>query len=206
MASGRYEDRKSLVVDEADALGTLWLRTDLLPPAQAEASRTLIRRYVHTRLAFYRSGVEQAEIEAAVAASVELQKRLWTLGAQSYGREIGDARLNLYTQALNDVIDLHEKRLSALENHVPELVLLLMLAVATIGMALVGYGNGLSGRRHRLATVLMGIVFALVISTILDMDRPRRGLIRIPQNSLLRLDAALTAAASTAAPAKHERP
>jgi hypothetical protein len=205
MASGRYEDRKALVIDEANAIGTLWLRTDLLPALQADASRALIRDYVKARLAFYRSGIEHAALDAAIATSVELQTRLWTQAMQAYGHDVPDPRLNLYTQALNDVIDDHEKRLSAMENHVPELVLVLMLGVGATGMALVGYGNGLSGRRHRLATVLMGLVFALVIATILDMDRPRRGLIRVSQNSLLRLDASLSAPASAPA-APDERP
>jgi len=85
--------------------------------------------------------------------------------------------LGLFVDSLNDVIDLHEKRLQALENHVPEAVLYLLYGVAAVALGFIGYGCGLDGQRRAVSTALVSLLIALVLMVIIDIDRPRRGLV-----------------------------
>lgn len=93
----------------------------------------------------------------------------------------------LFIQELNEVIDLHTERVAAMENHVPESVLLLLFLVALMAAVLVGYGCGLAKRRHLFSTSIVALLIGMVIIAIIDLDRPNRGLIRVDQTSMIRL-------------------
>ena len=97
----------------------------------------------------------------------------------------------LFAEALNDVIDLHEKRMQSLEDHVPELVLWLLFAVAAVSFGFIGYNSGLAGRRHLVSSVVLAVLVMAVLAVILDIDRPRRGLIQVGQDSMVRLKAGM---------------
>lgn len=103
--------------------------------------------------------------------------------------------------SLNDMIDLHEKRLSALENHVPEILFWLVCIIAIVSFGFVGYRSGLDGRRRFLSTASLALVVILVLAVILDLDRPRHGFIKIDGRSLVsvkqRLDVLDHVAATT---------
>jgi hypothetical protein len=88
---------------------------------------------------------------------------------------------------MNDVIDLHEKRHRSLEDRVPEPVFFMLFAVSLLALGQVAYSAGLTGRRRQVANVLFAFVIALVLVLIIDIDRPRRGLIQVSQDSMLRL-------------------
>ena len=89
------------------------------------------------------------------------------------------------------MIDVHEKRQVALDNHVPEAVIYLLFIVAAFALALIGYGCGLTRRRRFVSNALFTLIIVVVITTILDIDRPRRGVITVPQESLLRLQSGM---------------
>ena len=86
---------------------------------------------------------------------------------------------------MNEVIDLHAKRITALENHVPEIIFFLLYFVASVAIGLIGYGCGLSGLRNFFVTMVSSILIAAVILVIIDLDRPRRGLIRVSQQRII---------------------
>jgi hypothetical protein len=88
---------------------------------------------------------------------------------------------------LNETIDLHAKRLTAMENHVPEITLVLLYFVALMATVLIGYGCGLSGLRNFFVTIISSILIAAVILVIIDLDRPQRGLIRVSQQRMIDL-------------------
>jgi hypothetical protein len=96
-----------------------------------------------------------------------------------------------FVQSLNDMINVNQKRRAAIDNHVPGLVLDLLFAVAVGAMGFIGYGYGLAGGRRHGSTAIYAVVIALVLSTILDLDRPRSGFIRVGEESMLRLNATL---------------
>jgi hypothetical protein len=184
MAVSRYDLRKDLVLQESNAIGTAALRARLLDEPQRAQVLASLREYVDARLAFYDAGVDRARLEQANAAAESLHQRLWSAAEAASARDPRSVPVGLFVQSLNDVIDLHEKRLRALENQVPGVVLLLVLGVAVLAFGFVGFGCGFAGRRHGVSTTLVAVLVTFVIVVILDLDRPREGLIKVSQRSM----------------------
>lgn len=191
MGVSRFDTRKSLVVDEANAIGTAYLRADVLPPEPRANARRLIRAHVSARLEFYAAGIDSARIARSNADAARIEATLWTIAAAAGAQDPRSVLAGLFAQSLNDVFDIREKRQVALDNHVPDAVLLLLLVVSIASHGLIGYGCGLAARRRLVPNALFALLVALVFTTILDIDRPRRGLIEVSQDSLIRLKAAL---------------
>lgn len=187
MAVSRYDLRKSLVLEEANAIGTTYLRTQFLAPEQQREAADLLKRYVVARLDFYNAGIDNNRLDAANAEAARIENRLWQTAVAASAADPRSVSTGLFVQALNDVIDNQEKRQTAFENHVPNTVNGLLLVVSVIALSLMGYGCGLNGRRHGVTNSIVALLLALVFTAILDIDRPRRGLIQVSQNSLLRL-------------------
>jgi hypothetical protein len=187
MAMTRFEVRKQLILEEANAIGTTLLRAQLLPdPPRKEVSH-LLRQYVEVRLAFYDAGVDQKRLKEANDRTDRLHKQLWSHAAALGEKDPRAVTTGLFIQSLNEVIDLHAKRITALENHVPEIILELLYIVALMATGLIGYGCGLGGRRNFFVTAMASILIAAVILVIVDLDRPRRGLIRVSQQRMVDL-------------------
>jgi hypothetical protein len=191
MALTRFDTRKQLVLDEANAIGTTYLRAQLLPnPARKEVSN-LLRRYVDVRLDFYQAGVNQRKLQNVDDETEKLHKALWSYAMATGGRDPRAIPTGLFIQSLNEVIDLHAKRVTAMENHVPESIFVLLSVVATLSLGLVGYGAGMGRDRNLLPMVVSVILIASVILLIMDLDRPRRGLIRVSQQGMVHLQESL---------------
>lgn len=187
MAADRYETRRLLVVEEANAIGTAWLRSDALPePARSEA-RALLRTYVDTRLDFYAAGDDAARIAAAVAHAEQIQAAVWALTMDAAQAAPGSLPLQLDLEALNTVIDLHALRVTALQARVPGAILAVLLVVGVTGIVVVGFVFGLGSGRHRGATALLALLLSGIVYVVLDLDLPRRGHIRVSQASMERL-------------------
>lgn len=191
MALSRFDTRRTLVLEEANAIGTTYLRSQFLPQPQRREVAGLLRAYVAARLVFYDAGIDKPRLDAANATAARLQERLWSVATAVAAQDPRSVPMGLFVQSLNDVIDLHEKRLTALQSHVPEVVLHLLLTVSAVALGFVAYGCGLTGQRRYVSTAFVALLIALVLTTILDLDRPRRGLITVNQESLLRLQDAL---------------
>ena len=191
MAVSRYDARKQLVVEEANAIGTTYLRAQLLPqPHRAEISR-LLRDYVDVRLQFFDAGADQERIQQVNDATGRFHRQLWA-GATALGElDPRAVTTGLFIQSLNEVIDLPTKRLAALENRVPEVVMLLLFAGAICSLGLIGCSHGLEDQRNLVMSVLFALLISLVILVIIDLDRPRRGLIQVSQQSMSDLQKSL---------------
>jgi hypothetical protein len=187
MAVSRFDTRKELLLDEANAIGTTVLRARFLPEVQRHEAVALLKAYVSERIAFYDAGIDQTRLEAASAAASRLEDRLWELAVSSAGADARSVPTGLFIQALNDLIDDNEKRRVALDNHVPEAVLFLLFFVSAVALGFVAYGCGLTGRRRFMMNGIFALMIAMVITIILDFDRPRRGLVQVSQDSLVRL-------------------
>jgi hypothetical protein len=187
MSMSRYDTRKQLVLEEANAIGTTFLRAQLLPEVPRQEISNLLRRYVEVRLEFYETGVDQKKLDQATKATEKLQRQLWSHTAALGERDPRAITTGLFVQSLNEVIDLHTKRITALENHVPEIIFFLLYFVAIVAIGLIGYGCGLSGLRNFFVTMVSSILIAAVIMVIIDLDRPRQGLIRVSQQRMIDL-------------------
>jgi hypothetical protein len=191
MAASRYDERRSLVLDEANAIGTTYLRSQFLPSEQRAAAAELLRASVAARLAFHAAGIDPARIKDANSDAARTERRLWALARAAVAEDPRSVPAGLFVESLNAVIDLREKRQVAVENHVPEAVLYLLLVVSAVLFALLGYSCGLMKHRRLSSNTLFALLIVFVLTMILDIDRPRRGFITVSQASLIRLQAAL---------------
>jgi hypothetical protein len=187
MSLSRNDLRRDLVVEESNAIGTLYLRTGLLPEPERSEIRGLLRQYVDDRLDFYRAGVDENKLEQVNERTTQLQKRLWELVPSVLQKDDRTVTAALFVDSLNSVINFNTKRFEAMENHVPEGIFFLLFAVALMSALAVGYGSGIGKYRHRFPTIMLCVIVALVTAVIMDLDRPRSGFIMISQDSMVRL-------------------
>jgi hypothetical protein len=191
MAVSRYEARKTLGIDQANAIGTALLRARLLPEPYATRAFPLLREYVNSRLEYNAAGSDEAGVVAAEAHGARLENQLWEIARGALNDDPRSQPASLFTQVLNDVFDLREKRRFALNDHVPAAVSVLLYSVAITAMGLVAYGCGLSGRRRASTNLTFAFLIALALIIIMDIDRPREGVVRVSQESLVRLHQSL---------------
>ena len=190
MSVARYDARRGLVLQEANAIGTTFLRASLLPETHKAGVENLLRRYVDVRLDFYSVGEDKAKQAAAEQAAAQLQLELRAHAATA-GKEAPTPLIVSFISALNETIDLDATRMNALRAHVPGAVWLLVCTVAACGCSAGGYGAGASGARSAFTIVELPLLIAVAITLIADLDRPRGGLIGISQQPLLDLKQSL---------------
>jgi len=187
MTVSRYDTRKQLVLDEANAVGTTYLRAKLLSEPYASQALSLLTEYVTIRIEFYKAGNDDSKLREVNEKSEKLHSQLWSVARTAASANTRSVATGLFIQSLNDVIDLHAKRLIALDNHVPEPIILLLWFVSFLSLGLTGYTCGLAGWRHFMLTTMMALLIAAVIYLIMDLDRPRSGLIQVSQKSMIQL-------------------
>jgi hypothetical protein len=187
MAVSRYEARKDLVLGECNAISTLWLRSQFLPPEIQAPFKALIREYTGARIDFHEAGLDQQKLSNAYARAEALQAQLWALTTPVASQKPTSIPLGLLIESLNEVMDDSEKRRVALDNHVPDVVVFLLFANSIVALGFVGFSSGLSGRRHLWTGGIVALLFGLVLMIILDIDRPTRGLVLVTQDCMVRL-------------------
>ncbi|TXL81617.1 hypothetical protein FHP25_03560 [Vineibacter terrae] len=174
-AGSRYIDRLDMIVKEANAIGTAYLRTMVLPEPQRSDLQETLRQYTADRIAIMQSQ-DQAEMDRVIARASQHHTRMWDAVLKGVA---GDPQLMLVVlPPFNDLIDLHTTHLSASRRHIPMLVLGLLVAIAVLGFVLVGYGNGLKKRRYPVLNGLFCAITATAFWMTIDLDRPHYGLIR----------------------------
>ena len=186
----RYDTRSAAVVEEANAIGTAYLRTDILPDEIREDSQALMGDYIANRIAAGAISLDRDdEREAIIEVGVQVQEALWQLAI--HGASISDrpATMNLYLQSLNEMFDSNALRDAALSRHIPEPVLILLYSTFILTGLLVGYAAGVAGTRAPNGTYVLVALIVILVFIIIDLDRPRRGLIEVDQSSLVELRA-----------------
>jgi hypothetical protein len=194
LAVQRYETRRTLVVEEANAIGTTYLRASFLSNEQGAAVKNLLRMYAEVRIDYYQAGQDETEILAAEDQASVIQAELWS-HAVAAAKEAPSPVIATFITSLNELIDLDATRLNALRTHVPGAVWIILLVVAASGCYVSGYHSGASGARSTFSSFVMPVLIALVISLISDIDRPRGGLISIKQQPMFDLQDAISAEA-----------
>jgi hypothetical protein len=189
MAGDRFDTRKNLVVEEANAIGTAWLRTDLVPEPQRGDARRALRAYVDARL----DAAVVGHRDAAIARSEQLQVQMWA-AARDAAAAAPTPTVALFVSAVNEVIDMHGRRLAqALRNPIPPTILGTLYLVAFLVMAAMGYARGLTGDRSLVATFVLLVVLAVVLTVIIDFDRPYEGLLTVSQQAMRDVKASMGA-------------
>jgi hypothetical protein len=188
MAVSRFEVRQQLVLDEANAIGTSYLRAELLPAPEDSEMASLLRQYIDVRVQYGAATYDFARFASLHMQSVSLQDELWAR-AVAYGQKEPNAlRTSLLVQSLNQAIDLESARWMALQNHVPETVIYVIGIVGLLAAMLVGYTFGLYEHRQIFSVCVLALAVTLVLAVIIDLDRPRSGFIRANQQPMSDLE------------------
>ena len=178
--SSRFESRRQLAIEEANALGTAWLRFDLLPATARPALRELFQRYVDQRIELYRRIIDTDAAAAILARATKLQQELWERTMAACDTEPRDGpRTSLIVAALNDVIDITTTRHYARITHTPMIVYVLLFALGLGCALLAGYSMAAAGARSVLHFVAFSVITVLTVYVIFDLEYPRVGLIRL---------------------------
>jgi hypothetical protein len=184
-AASRFLERQDLIVEEANAIGTAYLRADLLDEPHGGHMRKALAEYVRHRLDATKSLA--AGLSPDTAAQVnEFHTRLWN-AARDGVVDKPEATLAVLNP-VNEVIDLHSTRVAAGRKHLPALVLGLLIGCSLLAIAVIGYGCGISGRRSLSMTVPLAVLIAATLWTTIDLDHPRAGLIRLSDAPLEELN------------------
>jgi hypothetical protein len=178
-AAQRFDGRRALLTEEANDIGTAYLRLDLLPESERPALRDLFRRYLDLRIETYR---KLPDVDAAMALwdeSVGLQKDIWSEGIAACAESGSSPATMLLLPALNAMIDVSTTRFMATQVHPPIFVYVMLVVVALLAALLAGYGMASSEKRPTLHMLVFAAVMAVTVFVIVDLEYPRSGLIRV---------------------------
>ncbi|RKH18069.1 DUF4239 domain-containing protein [Corallococcus praedator] len=182
MASDRYTLRRDLVVKEANAIGTFYLRTDFFPEPTRGEMRTRLRRYTDIRLEGYEAAGNPELFEQLLQESNALQDELWSL-LKGVAPQTPTAVLTLSTEALNDLIDVSGERLASARNIIPNTIFALLL-VGMLGSAMLLGFRPDTRNRGGIPWLIFVVILTAVMFTLVDLDVPLRGRIRSDQKPL----------------------
>jgi len=184
IAASRFDTRRQILLDEANAIGTAYLRAEMLPDPHRAEVRRLLREYTDVRIA----AVQGASVDEAIRHSEQLHGRLWAEAVAAAGADPRSIPIGLFVQALNEVIDLHTKRLTAsLRSRIPTPVWLVLFCVAILAFLAMGYQAGLIRTSRSPGIVVVALTFATVIWLVMDLDRPSQGWLRVSQQAMIDL-------------------
>ena len=183
LAAARFDTRRQVLLDEANAVGTTFLRAAMLPE-HGEEIRGLLRDYVDIRL----KAVLPGNIAEGLRQSQKIQDQLWAKAVAVAEKNPNSIIVGLFVQSLNEVIDLHAKRVQAgLRNRIPGGIWVALFTIAAISLAAMGYHTGLAGTSRSVAVLVVAFTFSTVIWLIADLDRPQEGMLNVSQQALIDL-------------------
>jgi len=175
-AASRFIDRLDIIVKEANALGTAYLRADTIAEPQRTELKAALKEYTVDRVALLsREGRDQ--IEPLLAKVSGLHERMWRSAVKA--TQDNAPLMAVVLPPINEVIDLHSVHLAMARRHLPIPIMTLLLGTAAISFGMVGFGNGRAGRRFSVIDSIYGAVLAVALWTTIDLDYPGIGIIRV---------------------------
>ncbi len=186
MAVSHYDGRRGLVLNEANAIGTTYLRASLLPDSHVAPVKDLLHRYTGARLNYQRLADDPDKLAEGLRVCAAIQAELWT-HATAAAKEAPTAMTSTFIVALNETIDVDAERLAAARARIPAGVWLLLVIVAGCGCFTTSYGAGAEGERTVLGGVFLPFLFVVVIVLIFDLSHSRQGMITVSQQPLVDL-------------------
>ena len=191
MASDRFDARRKLIVEEANTIGTTFLRAGYLDEPYRTDIQTLLREYAPLQVFSQNTAITQANLER----SSEILRQVWD-DAEELARQNPESEMiALFIETTNEMIDMHETRvIASIYARVPETVLFVLIFGSILTMGMIGYNAGLLEKRSLTGAIVLVVVIATVITLIIDLDRPRDGLLIVSQQPYLDLQAEMSAA------------
>jgi ABC-type nitrate/sulfonate/bicarbonate transport system substrate-binding protein len=187
-ASNRFDARKGALLDDTNAIGTAYLRAGLLPEPHRTTTQSLLRDYVEMRIGMVEAYGQPAKLQTVQARAGSLQATIWSHAERLAEENPAAETYALFASALNEVFDLHTKRIVlGAEDRVPLFVWVALILVSCVAMTAVGFQFGIAGRRSFAAELALSLTFTLVMLIIFDLDRPGEGLIKVNQRPMIEL-------------------
>lgn len=180
-AAGRFDARRIQIVEEANAIGTAYLRVDLLPPEAQPPIRELFRKYTDQRIAVYQAIPDMESVRQTLVESQKTQAQLWQLNLAAARSAPSPAVTSLVVPALNEMFDLANSRTAAAFMHVPTIVFIVLLGMAAASALLAGFGMATDKGPSILHYIGFALVMSLVVLVILDLEFPRMGFITLEE-------------------------
>ena len=182
MAGAQYEKRRHLVIQDANAIGTAFLRADLLPEPHASQSRRLIGDYVAQR---HRVEETAAGRRNRLAREEAVHARLWAEASAAANKQPSPLAA-AYIQSLNQVIDLHTERVQTIRwLRIPDLVFAILATLSILALFVIGYHLALNVGSFFFPSMLLVVTYAVVFNLVIDLDRPRGGFFQVSQQPMI---------------------
>ena len=186
----QHNGRKAMVVTEANAVGTAYLRAGFLDDAGRDQARDLLREYVEIRLA---AAADESLFESNLARSEAIHNELWSIVEETVRQGNESDIMALLVESINEVIDVHSLRLAAVDLRLPELLWMVLYAATMLSFLLVGVANSADKKRDPVAILLFTLALVAVLMIIVDLDRPQQGILTVSQTALTDLLRQITA-------------
>jgi hypothetical protein len=178
-AASRFDARRQLIVEETNAIGTAYLRLDLLPPSYQPKLRDDFRAYLDARLSVYRKLPDLEAAKTELSKATALQGQIWSQAVAACKEVNSPPVTSLLLSSLNEMIDITTTRTVAGQTHPPAIVFVMLFLLLLASSLLAGYGTS-AGKVHSwLHTVGFAFIMALAVYVILDIEFPRLGFVRI---------------------------
>ena len=174
IASDRLQDRKTLVRDEANAIGTAWLRSDFLPEPDRTEAKGLLQKYVDLRLDAVQAN-DLDQVQKALAESDRIQRQIWDTAVKNARKDMNSDVAALYIESLNELINTQALRVAiAFYPQIPGVIWVVLYVLVILGMMSIGFQAAITGSARRSHSVwLLAVSFSLVITLIAVLDRPQ---------------------------------
>ncbi len=190
MAGSQYDARRKLVIDEANAIGTTYLRAAHMPEPHRSNIRRLLREYAADRQIVAEEVSNEIKARAA-----QYHEKIWTESTMITQADRTPV-VAIFLQSLNETIDIYAKRVDVvLWKRIPDMLFVVLAFLSIVVMVLYGYWMGWSARRHVFPTALLVVAYATVFLLVVDLDRPRGGFFRVSHQPLIELSKSLDATA-----------
>ncbi len=184
MAGSIHNARKELVIEEANAIGTAYLRAQLIPEPASSELQGFLREYVDVRIKVGQWETYD-DLKQAISRSENLLDKMWAQSVRLVKKNSGSIITGLFVESLNEVINLHSKRLAAGRNRIPRSIVFTLLFVAIVTMTLMGHQGGLTGIRITIARFAMILTLTSVMLLIVELDRPGKTMIKLSQQAMI---------------------
>ncbi len=194
IALQRFDSRSEAVVDEANAIGTAYLRTQLLPTSVRGEAQQSLRYYLSLRVKASTIPLDnQIARDAILLKANQTLNTLWHYAIQAAKEDARPVMSGLFIQSLNELIDSFGRRTATIDRHVPEAVLFLLCTAFVVTGSVIGFSVGITSHRPSFVSYIMVGLIVLLVFIIIDLDHPRRGLIQVSQKRLIELQSSVNA-------------
>ena len=178
LALSRHDARRNMVLEEANAIGSTANFALMLPEPAQRQILDLLRQYAAVRIGLD-VPYDPAKLGRDTERSLDLQNKLWKQATQATEAAPQSLPVYRFVGSLNEMNNIHERRLTALRYHVPGLVMFVLIGLAMVAMGFTGFHAALTGAGRSIPVLIMSVVIAVVIMLVVDLDRPARGLIQV---------------------------